>query len=274
MLEMLRVEARAARAGLRQWSTTRTWSRFARAHNRLEPGSFVSLGEFTVCVNDGPNFAILCKDIFEKRIYHFESDSPGPVIIDCGSNIGMSILYFKKIYPKAKIIGFEPDPGIFTYLQKNIQANRIEGVTVHMAALASDSGTGILVGDGKYGSSLALNPDAVGPAREGIEVSCVRLADYLDEPIDLLKMNIEGVEWPVLKDTGDRLRLVRQMIIEYHHLPGLPRTLHEILGLLDRLGFEVMINDFDIETNPGVAPPFRLDRDTRYFLLIYARRKD
>jgi hypothetical protein len=62
------------------------------------------------------------------------------------------------------------------------------------------------------------------------------------------------------------------MVIEYHHLPGLPRTLHHILDLLDRQGFEYLINDFDSETNGGVQPPFHLTPESRYFLLLYAKR--
>jgi hypothetical protein len=100
----------------------------------------------------------------------------------------------------------------------------------------------------------------------------VRLSSYLDEPVDFLKINIEGAEWEALADSGDRLQLVNEMVIEYHHLPGLPRTLHDILSLLHRQGFEYLVNDFDSETNGGVQPPFRLAPDSRYFLLIYARR--
>ena len=64
------------------------------------------------------------------------------------------------------------------------------------------------------------------------------------------------------------------MVVEYHHLPGLPRTLHKILELLDRQGFEYLINDFDAETNPQSQPPFRIGATSRYFLLVYAQRKD
>jgi hypothetical protein len=87
-------------------------------------------------------------------------------------------------------------------------------------------------------------------------------------------MNIEGAELEVLADSEDRLRQINEMIIEYHHLPGLPRSLHDILQLLHRQGFEYLINDFDSETNGGVQPPFRLSPESRYFLLIYAKRLD
>jgi hypothetical protein len=87
-------------------------------------------------------------------------------------------------------------------------------------------------------------------------------------------MNIESAEWKVLADSEDRLRQVQEMVIEYHHLPGLPRTLHRILELLHRQGFEYLVNDFDSETNSGVRPPFHLTPTSRYYLLIYAKRMD
>jgi hypothetical protein len=43
-----------------------------------------------------------------RQKYFFAADSRSPRIIGCGSHIGMSILDFKKIYPQARILGFEP----------------------------------------------------------------------------------------------------------------------------------------------------------------------
>ena len=74
--------------------------------------------DYRVRINDGPNYYILFKDLFVHRIYHFQSARPDPLILDGGSNIGMSILYFKHVYPQAHIIGFEPDPTISPLLEK------------------------------------------------------------------------------------------------------------------------------------------------------------
>jgi len=225
-------------------------------------------------INDGPNFYMLCKDVFVNRIYHFTARRQDPLIIDCGSNIGVPILYFKGAYPNARIIAFEPDPTIVPYLRENIAGNRLQGVEVVHAAVAGREGTLTFWSDGICGSYLAdERPAHVSPGWKRFEVQCVRLRDYLTAPVDFLKMNIEGAEWEVLADSEDRLREIDQIIIEYHHLPGLPRTLHRILDLLDRQGFEFMINDFDGETNPDVRPPFTLTPESRYFLLIYARRR-
>src|SRR5688500_1422830 len=69
---------------------------------------------------DGPSFAAMYDEIFRNEIYRFVSDSANPFVIDCGANIGISILYFKQVYPACRILAFEPDPAIFTYLSKNI----------------------------------------------------------------------------------------------------------------------------------------------------------
>jgi FkbM family methyltransferase len=210
-----------------------------------------------------------------KGIYRFEAKCPAPFILDCGSNIGMSILYFKHIYPKARIIGFEPDPAVFNYLTENVTRNKLQDVKLVQAALANKDGVSNFYSDGKNSSHLAGH-DFLGLPQgwQNYEVPCVRLRSYLTEPVDFLKMNIEGSEWEVLLDSADCLRQVQEMIIEYHHVPSFPRTLHKILELLYSQGFEYLINDFDSESNQGVIPPFKLTKESYYYLLIYAKRKD
>jgi hypothetical protein len=52
-------------------------------------------------------------EIFMDASYFFHTDNDRPLIFDCGSNIGMSVLFFKKLYQNARIIAFEPDPATF-----------------------------------------------------------------------------------------------------------------------------------------------------------------
>jgi FkbM family methyltransferase len=235
----------------------------------------IPLEGYNISFNDAANLYILYKDIFVHRIYHFEASRPAPLILDCGSNIGMSVLYFKRVYPDARILAFEPDPDIGPILQQNIAENELKNVQWLPVALSREVGKKTFFSDGVCGSGLAesLTTGATN-AWNQYEVSCARLRDFLVEPVDFMKMNIEGAEYEVLADSEDRLAQIREMIIEYHHLPGLRRSLHEILEILHRQRFEYLINDFDSETNGGVQPPFRLDPESRYFLLIYAKRTD
>jgi predicted O-methyltransferase YrrM len=167
------------------------------------------------------------KDIFKNKIYHFNSQKREPLIIDAGSCIGMSILYFKHVYQDARIIGFEPDREIFKILQNNIKRNNLSKIELINAALSSR-----------------------------------------------LKMNIEGAELDVLTEISDKLHYINEMVIEYHSFDNSNQMLHKILDLLNQNGFMYLINDFDGETNPAVRTPFKLGENTRYFLLIYAKRKE
>jgi len=258
---------------VRAWKTALHLARWRRKVAALGPDSSVRCLGYTVRLNDGPNFYVLYKDLIVKQIYQFQALRPDPFILDCGSNIGVSILYFKRLYPKARIIGFEPDPTVVRVLEENVRVNKLADVQIVQAAIGGSEGSMTFYSDGKYGSSLAhLMPDDIPEGWTAHNVPCVRLRDYLSGPVDFMKMNIEGAEWEALADSEDRLRLIHEMVIEYHHLPGLPRTLHRILEILDRQGFEYLINDFDPETNASVQPPFQIAPTTTYFLLIYARR--
>lgn len=241
----------------------------------LTVGSRILCRDYTVTINDKDNYYNLYKDLFLNQIYRFTPRRAAPLILDCGSNIGMSILYFKSLCRDARIVGFEPDPTVLPYLRENLEQNGILDVEVVPSALTDRAGVGTLLADGKYASCLAHHTSQAAPSDwDEHTVPCVRLYDYLTEPVDFVKMNIEGAEWDVLRDAEERLHHVREMVIEYHHLPGLPRTLHKILDLLCRNGFEYLVNSFDPETNPGGQPPFRLGERTRYFLLIYACRME
>ena len=266
---------RSFRRKASEWSTRPYLFQLKRKAQSQKPGTLIRFSNCTVRINDGPNFYTLYKDIFINRIYHFEAERPDPLILDCGSNIGMTIMYFKHVYPQGRVIGFEPDPTIFPYLQENIHRNDLSEVKLVQAAVAGRDGPLKFYSDGKYASCLSSNiPAELANGWSECNVPSVRLGDYLSDRVDFLKMNIEGAEFEVLADIEKRLRQIREMIIEYHHLPSLPRTLHKILGILNRQGFDYLINDFDSETNGEVRAPFRLTPESRYFLLIYGKRID
>src|SRR5690606_29753371 len=48
------------------------------------------------------------KEIFVEEVYKVQL-RPNPLIIDCGANIGLSVIYFKRHFPDARVIAFEPD---------------------------------------------------------------------------------------------------------------------------------------------------------------------
>ena len=255
-----------------QRSLHQAWDRYriVAAGRKGEP---VNIGDFQVRVNaDGLVPFDLYEDIFLNRVYDFDAQRSDPRVIDAGSNIGMSILYFKQCYPDARIIGFEPDPTIMPYLRENIDRNNLTNVEVINAALAAEPGTITLNSDGGASTHVASYHADDNKTWQEFEVQTVQLSDYLDEAVDFMKMNIEGAEYEVLLEAEPKLRQIREMNIEYHRLPGVPCTLHQILDLLHRNGFMYVVSDFGLAMYGSTRPPARVDPDARFWRQVYACR--
>ncbi|MBU5612551.1 FkbM family methyltransferase [Geomonas azotofigens] len=231
-------------------------------------GAVLRMRGLEMAVTDGANFYMQYKDEFVNRIYHFDAVRPDPVIIDGGSNMGMSILQFKKVHPGARVFAFEPDPELFKILSGNLSRNNISDVQLVNAGLAAEEGETSFLADGKAGGQIA--------DQGSVRVRMVRLSGYLDQPVDFLKLNIEGEELAVLTEAAQagKLRQIRELVLEYHGWAGRRQLLGDILNLLDRQGYRYLVHDFDAETCFASKPPFRLGPDTTWFCLVYAKRND
>jgi len=156
--------------------------------------------------------------IFLAREYRFSPRDARPRIIDCGSNIGLSLLFFKREYPESVILAFEPDPQTFSLLRKNVEQNGLPGIELHNLALGGSPGSRVLFCDSERPGSTAMT--LVPGCGLGLRktVQCALLSEFIREDVDLLKLDIEGAELEVIADlvsTG-KIRHVQQMAIEYH----------------------------------------------------------
>ncbi len=176
-------------------------------------------------------------EIFVCEIYRFESSNPNPVIIDCGANIGISSLYFKTVYPNATLIAFEPDESLADIFQKNMAQNSISNYTLHRAAVWTENGTISFDNKGSEASSIDVTGNS------SFKVPTVKLASILSEQthIDLLKIDIEGAEYPVVQDIANELHKVRHLFIEYHGLATETHKLETILRIVSNAGFKTYI---------------------------------
>src|SRR5436189_6212019 len=71
----------------------------------------------------------------QKAEYFLPPALKPKIILDIGSNIGASILYFHEKFPDAKIFGFEPHPDTFRVLEKNV--GQLPGITIFNYGLAA-----------------------------------------------------------------------------------------------------------------------------------------
>lgn len=199
---------------------------------------------FEISAFDRPTLAYLYREIFARQNYYFRSAGESPLVYDCGANLGMATLFFKWLYPKARIEAFEPDPATFQLLEKNISQNQMTNVVAHNCALWDENGKVEFFIDPNTSGSLLMSTDAQRLGGRRIEVPSRKLSEFISEPIDFLKLDVEGAEHRVIQDlvASGKAKLINQMVIEYHHHVGNQSScLAEFLRMLESAGFEYQV---------------------------------
>ncbi|PIR63975.1 MAG: hypothetical protein CO156_01250 [Candidatus Pacebacteria bacterium CG_4_9_14_3_um_filter_40_12] len=220
------------------------------------------LKNFTVHYHNSEEYHLLKREIFSHDEYYFETDNPAPVIIDAGAHIGLSTLYFKSLYPNAKIIAIEPNPQLFEILEKNIWENQLQDVTAVNGALDAERGRTELFVDStknEWWSTGSFTKGAWTKQQESepIEVETWPLSEFITQPIDLLKMDIEGAEQAVLEGSEEALSQVKQIVMEYHSVKK--QNLFYLSEMLIQNGFRLeygqdgkTITKFNIKQSKGL----------------------
>jgi FkbM family methyltransferase len=231
--------------------------------------SFVYNGHPIYYMSPG-EFLHAADEIFEREIYRIEFSNPCPVIIDCGANIGMSVVYFKKIAPQANIIAYEPDTVNFEFLQKNtVHLSNVKNV---QAALWINNDNLEFEDVSAQGSKISSG--GIGSDKKIKIVEGVRLKDVLEgqTDIDLLKVDIEGAEYEVIKDCRNSLTHVRNIFLEYHGTFANQHQLIELLQIVDNAGFNYHITS----ATETFKHPFILDKKDAFYdqqLNIFCTKK-
>lgn len=121
------------------------------------------------------------------------------VILDIGGNIGIASIFFAQRFPDAQIHAFEPSAANFAYLEKNTQ--KLTTITAHHFGLGLEDENRSLYGKGTKFGSYTLVPEGKNP--QVVDTIRVRpTGEVLRElnlpQIDLIKIDTEGFEYPIL----------------------------------------------------------------------------
>ena len=220
----------------------------------------------TLHVHDHASFRLGNNEMFKDEVYKFISAKKNPFIIDCGSNIGMSILYFKSLYPGARIVGFEADPYIFSFLEKNMKSYNASDVTViNKAVWDAEDETLSFLAEGGAGGRLQEKSDQF----KFIDVKTARLKNYMTGEVDFLKLDIEGAEYKVIADCVDELRSVKHLFIEYHSMPGREQNLHDILAIANKAGFRYHVKEAYTTPYPFIERKLNVGMDLQLNIFCY-----
>ena len=133
------------------------------------------------------------------------------LIVDLGANVGFSCLYWLTHYPRAKLVAMEPHPGHFAQCRANLAANNLlSRVELHRAA-AGVAPQEIVLSDAGAASSV-LPPNAGGITAPMLDV----FALLSGRSVSILKLDIEGSEYPILGDPRFATLRPRCLVMEWH----------------------------------------------------------
>jgi FkbM family methyltransferase len=196
----------------------------------------------------------LIESIFIENEYFFRSKTKKPVIIDLGSNIGLSIIYLKTLYPNCSIQAFEADPITVKVLLQNMNRYHYKKIIVNNLAVSNRNGYLDFYTAKNPGSPLmSTSPQRIKNSHK-IRVKSIKLSETIKGRVDFLKIDIEGSESGVLKDldSSQQIKLINQMSIEYHHhLNTNTDSLSKFLKILEE-------NHFGYQIHAGQNTPFSL----------------
>lgn len=194
-------------------------------------------------------FEKLWENIFEKEEYKIDLSHPTPLIFDIGAHIGLATIYFKSKYPQARILAFEPNPNTAKLLKLNIKANSLKDVKIIESGVWDKKGKNPFYIDNTsqnpwtWGDSFIKNIWNSQTPPQTISVKTIVLSALLTKPIDLLKLDVEGAENQIIQESAEKLKVVKNLILEYHKTPITnPRNkLSSIIKILKKANFKITL---------------------------------
>jgi FkbM family methyltransferase len=216
---------------------------------RYTPGA-IAIPNWDLHYVDARSLLSCFETIVVKRWNDFSCSNPVPTILDCGANIGVASIHYKRLFPNAKITAFEPDPRACERLRRNLISNGAEDVEVVEAAVWTESGEVAFFSEGADANRIIGSDEDISElislTAEGCKcrVRTVRLADYLQKNVDFVKLDIEGAESSVISDCAPYLRNVASIVIEFHLTNSMPNALATVVSALADSGFSVSVGSY------------------------------
>lgn len=161
-----------------------------------------------------PSEIRVIREVFVNEEYALPADAAPETILDLGSNVGMSVLYFHSRYPDARIIGVEPSHESFVRLRRNTR--ELSNVDlIRAAAVGTSRHVELVVAEESWASSI--HGDHANQRVEhvtGLTIEQI-IGDSGWERADLIKMDVEGSEVEILENSS-AVRHADWLIFEFH----------------------------------------------------------
>jgi len=240
-------------------------SRWTQRLGRVASGAICRLGATPLVVRaqqDGSRLLLDARSRTEASalwLGEYEADEiaflstclePDSVVLDIGANVGlMTTPLARRLHllgGRGRVIAFEPVPVNAERLRRNVAINHLDGrVDVVELALGETEGRAVMVKEGPAGSSdnalvaLTADSEAGGVSAELATADSV-LDEFALERVDLVKIDVEGYEVPVLRGARRLLAQHRPIVYGEFHNVLMPKRGHSFLDvweLFEPLGY-------------------------------------
>ena len=195
---------------------------------------------------DSPDYDVL-KEIFERKPYEkYFKPSSGTVVVDAGANSGcFTVRAALLVGEGGRILAFEPSTSNFKLLQENVSLNHLTNVTLFHCGLGESEGEATLnLYDDPGGNTFLPARDedgermsAIGKERTKLRTIDGVVSELGVDRVDLLKIDTEGFELPILKGAQKVIRSYHPRIVGEAH-SEFSEGGDAILEFLKRLGYE------------------------------------
>jgi FkbM family methyltransferase len=188
---------------------------------------------------DRSSFADVFCDPFYWQVFDWTVPVPR-LVVDCGAHCGHFTLMTEKCLrwrhgkeTETKYILVEPNPNLIAVLQKNVASAGLgDRVSVKHNLVGKKSGTGTLWVQPKNYLTASVNQLSGGKPHQ---------VGYLDletatagQTIDLMKIDIEGGEFELVRSNPELFKRVRTIFMELHS--GQPGEREELIERLKNAG--------------------------------------
>lgn len=139
-------------------------------------------------------------------------------IVECGTLVGNHLVYFMKTLSPRKIIAFDADSWSITETNRNVELNRDDGITTDIELHHKVVG--------KVSGPITFN----GQILEG-----VALSEAVTEPVDFMKIDVDGMELDVIEGACELINRSRPKIMIEVNKENMP----DFFNLMETLQYRV-----------------------------------
>jgi FkbM family methyltransferase len=190
---------------------------------------------------------ILLTKLWDPETTEFILDnlSAGNVFVDIGANVGyFTLLAAQRVGDEGRVLCIEPNPSVAGQLRENVERSGLFNVTVVQAACSHTVGPRVLYLSGISNTGRSsLSAENVDGA-ECVKVHCVTADGLVQDHgllrIDVVKIDVEGAEFEVLRGMTDILSRAKPKLVlelEPHLLKSFSVRVEDVVDFVGSYGY-------------------------------------